>query len=365
MRKKVWNIAWILLMGGLVMTGCKQAPQAQMGANYSLMSVTTTDAETQSQYAATIQGRQDIDIYPQVAGTITKVCVSEGDVVTKGQSLFIIDQVPYQAALQTAKANLQAAKAALSTAQLTYNSKKELFDKKVVSAFDLQTAENSLLTAKAQVAQMEALELSARNNLSYTVVKSPSNGIVGTIPYRVGALVSASIPQALTTVSDNSEMYVYFSMNENQLLALTRQYGSAAKAIAEMPEVTLQLNDGSEYGLKGKVESISGVLDRQTGAVTLRAVFANPDRLLCSGATGNVIIPGIYKDAIVIPQAATVRLQDKIMVYKVVDGKAVSALITVAPNNDGQTYIVTGGLEAGEEIVAEGAGLVREGTQVK
>lgn len=366
MRKKISDVGLILLIGcGVAVTGCKQAPQTQMNAQYAVMNVTTTDETVQSNYSASIRGRQDIDIYPQVSGTITRLCVSEGEIVKKGQILFIIDQVPYQAALNTATANVEAAQASLSTAKLNYDSRKELYAKKVVSAYDLQTAENSWLSAKAQLAQMKAQEVNARNNLSYTEVKSPANGVVGTIPYRVGALVSANSAQPLTTVSDNSEMYVYFSMNENQLLELTRQYGSAAKAIENMPEVSLQLNDQSMYALKGKVESISGVIDRQTGTVTARAVFPNPDRLLVSGASGSLIIPSVYKDCIVIPQAATVKLQDKIMVYKVVDGKATSALITVAPNNDGQKYIVTDGLNAGEEIISEGAGLVREGTQVK
>ena len=216
-----------------------------------------------------------------------------------------------------------------------------------------------------QLAQAEAQELNARNNLSYTEVKSPSDGVVGMLPYRAGALVSASIPQPLTTVSDNSNMYVYFSMTENQLLAMSRQYKSMDEALENMPEVSLKLNDQSIYEQKGKIESISGVIDRKTGTVGVRAVFPNESRLLHSGASGNVLIPQAYKDCIVIPQGATVRLQDKTLVYKVVDGKAVSTLITVAEINDGREYIVLDGLKVGEEIVSEGAGLVREGTQVK
>ena len=231
--------------------------------------------------------------------------------------------------------------------------------------FNYKTSENSYLTAKAQLAQAEAQEVNARNNLSYTEVKSPSDGVVGMLPYRAGALVSASIPQPLTTVSDNSNMYVYFSMTENQLLAMSRQYKSMDEALKNMPEVSLKLNDQSIYEQKGKIESISGVIDRKTGTVGVRAVFPNESRLLHSGASGNVLIPQTYKDCIVIPQGATVRLQDKTLVYKVVDGKAVSTLITVAEINDGREYIVLDGLKVGEEIVSEGAGLVREGTQVK
>lgn len=270
-----------------------------------------------------------------------------------------------QSSLKDSPGKCRSGKAALATAELNYNSTKELFEKKVVSAFNLKTSENNYLTAKAQLAQAEAQELNARNNLSYTEVKSPSDGVVGMLPYRAGALVSASIPQPLTTVSDNSNMYVYFSMTENQLLAMSRQYKSMDEALENMPEVSLKLNDQSIYEQKGKIESISGVIDRKTGTVGVRAVFPNESRLLHSGASGNVLIPQAYKDCIVIPQGATVRLQDKTLVYKVVDGKAVSTLITVAEINDGREYIVLDGLKVGEEIVSEGAGLVREGTQVK
>ena len=344
---------------------CGQAPTARGEAEYSVMTISTSDVTIPSTHSATIRGRQDIAIYPQVSGTISKVCVKEGEVVRQGQLLFIIDQVPYEAALQTAVANVKSAEAALATAQLTYESKEELYKENVVSAFDLSTAKNSLLAAKAQLAQAKAQEVNARNNLSYTVVKSPSDGVIAMLPYRVGALVGPSIPQALTTVSDNSDMYVYFSMTENQLLAMSRQYKSMDEALKNMPEVSLKLNDQSIYEQKGKIESISGVIDRKTGTVGVRAVFPNESRLLHSGASGNVLIPQTYKDCIVIPQGATVRLQDKTLVYKVVDGKAVSTLITVAEINDGREYIVLDGLKVGEEIVSEGAGLVREGTQVK
>ena len=329
------------------------------------MKVEATDKELSTSYSATIRGRQDIDIYPQVSGTIEKLCVTEGQKVRRGQSLFIIDQVPYKAALKTAVANVEAARAALATAALTYNSNKELYAQKVVSEFSLKTAENAYLTAKAQLSQAEAQEISARNNLSYTEVKSPSDGVVGALPYRAGALVSPSLPQPLTTVSDNSDMYVYFSMTENQLLALTRQYGSMDEALKNMPQAELRLNDNSVYDKKGTIESIGGVIDRQTGTVVARVVFPNESRLLHSGASGTVVVPTTYKNCIVIPQEATVQLQDKTVVYKVVDGKAVSALITVAGINDGREYVVLDGLEVGDEIVSTGAGLLREGTQVK
>ena len=343
---------------------CGQAPTEQGPAQYGVTTIATTDREIQSNYSATIRGRQDIDIYPQVSGTISELRVTEGQSVSKGQTLFIIDQVPYKAALQTAEANVAAAKASVATAQLTYDSKKELFAKSVVSQYDLSTAENTLLTAKAQLAQAEAQRVNAANTLSYTVVKAPANGMVGTLPYRVGALVSASIPQPLTTVSDNSEMYVYFSMTENQLLNLTRKYGSIANTLKNMPDIQLQLNDGSIYDQTGRIESISGIIDTSTGSVQLRAAFPNKGGLLHSGGAGSIILPVNYTDCIVVPQVATFELQDKVYVYKVVDGKATSSMIDVEKINNGREYIVKSGLVPGDVIVAEGVGLLREGTPI-
>ena len=363
------NKKWLRLIGivgcTVWMASCKQATDAGVKPSFAIMEVKAADKELSTSYSATIRGRQDIDIYPQVSGTIEKLCVTEGQTVRRGQLLFVIDQIPYRAALKTAVANVEAARAAMATAELTYNSNKELYAQKVVSEFSLKTAENTYLTAKAQLTQAEAQEVNARNNLSYTEVKSPSDGVVGALPYRVGALVGANLPYPLTTVSDNSDMYVYFSMTENQLLALTRQYGSMDEALKNMPEVELILNDNSVYNKKGVIESISGVIDRQTGTVMARVVFPNESRLLHSGASGTVVVPSIYKDCIAIPQGATVQMQDKVVAYKVVDGKAVSTLITVAGINDGREYVVLSGLQSGDEIISEGAGLMREGTQVK
>lgn len=345
---------------------CKTETNNNESKGYSLAVINAdSNKEITTSYSASIEGKQDIDIYPQVSGYIEKLNVSEGDIVRKGEILFVIDQVPYKAALETAVANVESAKANLATAELTYKSTQALFAKKVVSDFNLQTTENAYLTAKAQLAQAKAQEVNARNDLSYTEVKSPSNGVVGMLPYRVGTLVNSNMPQPLTTVSDNSEMYVYFSMTENQFLSLVRQFGSLDKALQDMPAIQLQLNDGSVYEEKGKIESISGVIDKETGTVGVRAVFPNSSRLLHSGASGNVLIPSVYEKCIVIPQGATVQLQDKILVYKVVDGKAVSTLIKVAPVNDGKEYIVLDGLKPGDEIVSDGAGMIREGIQVK
>lgn len=342
--------------------GCVEAPVAAGPEHYAVQTVATSDREIPVYYSATVRGRQDIDIYPQISGTVSELCITEGQQVDEGQTLFIIDQVPYKAALQTAEANVVAAKAGVSTAKLVRDSKKQLFRRKVVSQFDLSSAQNQLLTAEAQLAQAEAQRVSAANNLSYTVVKAPSKGVVGTLPFRVGALVGPSAK--LTTVSDNSEMYIYFSMTENQLLNLTRRYGSTAATLQNMPDVQLQLSDGSLYDHSGRVESISGVIDASTGSVQLRAAFPNKNGLLHSGGSGNIILPSVYKDCIVIPQTATFEIQDKVYVYKVIDGKASSAMIDVEKITNGREYIVRSGLEPGETIVAEGVGLLREGTPI-
>jgi membrane fusion protein (multidrug efflux system) len=364
-RKK--NIAkqMMTIFCGAALAACGNAPAQMPESEYAVMSVTTSDKELTTNYSAAIRGRQDIDIYPQVGGTLTRLCVTEGQTVKRGQVLFIIDQVPYTAALRTAEANVAAAKASVATAQLTYDSKKELFDQKVVSQFDLTTAQNALLAAKAQLSQAEAQRVNAANNLSYTTVKSPADGVVGTLPYRVGALVSSAMAKPLTTVSDNSNMYVYFSMTENQMLNLIRKYGSKEKAIAEMPSLQLQLNDGSIYQEEGRIETISGVIDSSTGTVSLRAVFPNKSGLLTSGGSGAVVIPVKRENCIVIPQNITFETQDRVFVYKYEDGKTKSTPVEVTRVNGGQEYIVESGLKQGDVIVAEGVGLLRDDTPIK
>ena len=359
------KIIFTLLAVALLASSCKEQRQEASRQAYPVITVQKSAVEVTNDYPATIRGRQDIEIYPQVSGKIVKVAVTEGQRVSRGQTLFVIDQVAYRAALQNAEANVRAARAAAATARQTYVGKRELFEQKVVSEFELNTAHNAMLTAEAQLAQAKAQEVSARNDLSYTVVASPANGVVGTIPYRVGALVSSSSASPLTTVSDNSEMYVYFSMPENSMLALIRKYGSVDKTIKQMPAVQLRLNDGTLYGKQGRVESISGVIDRQTGAVSLRAAFPNTGGLLHSGGSGNVLITEGIGSALTIPQGATYELQDKVFVYRVVDGKAKSTRIEVTPLNEQKKYIVRSGLKPGDVIVAEGAGMLQDGVTVK
>ncbi|MBO5732416.1 MAG: efflux RND transporter periplasmic adaptor subunit [Alistipes sp.] len=361
MKKLFHNIAIIasLALG----TACAETVTEQQAASYEALKITLSDTEVESRFAASVRGRQDIDIVPQVSGTISKVCVSEGAVVKEGDKLFIIDQVPYKAALQSAEANVKAAEASVDNAKITLESKRKLYENNVISEYELHLAENQLLTAKASLLQAEAALTNAANNLSYTEVKSPANGVVGTIPFRVGALVGPSMGQALTTVSDNSEMYVYFSMNESQLLKLTRTHGTMEAAIAAFPKPVLQLSDGSIYEHEGYVESISGVINSSTGSVSIRAVFPNPGRILLSGSSANVIVRYFEADCIVIPCIATFELQDKVFVYMPVDGKAKAQMINVS-RYDGTHYIVREGLREGDTIISEGVAMLREGAAV-
>lgn len=348
----------------LCTAACKDAPQQARGASCETLTLAPVNRTLSREYTATVQGRQSVEIRPQVGGTITEVCIDEGAQVRRGQPLFIIDQVPYRAALETAVANVRSAEADLATARMTAESRQTLFDNKVVSAFDLQTAQNALLSAEATLAQAKANETNARNNLSYTVVKSPVDGVASMIPYRVGALVDSNIQTPLTTVSDDAEMYVYFSLTESQVLGLVREYGTLGETLKHLPAVSLRLSDGQPYAHTGRIDAISGTVSSGTGAVSLRATFPNPERMLRNGSSATLVFPYQRDSVLTVPQEATYEIQDKIFVYRVVDGRAVAAQITAFPVSDGREYIVESGLRAGDVIVAKGAGLLQEGTVV-
>lgn len=349
----------------LLLAGCQnQAPQQGSSTDYPLLTLKPEDRQLSVKYSAVIEGKQDVEIRPQVSGTITKVCVEEGARVRKGQVLFVIDQVPYQAALKQAEASVATAEANEATAKLTLEGKESLYQDKVISDFELRTARNNYRSAQAALMQAQAELINARNNLSYTEVKSPVDGYAGMTSYRIGALVSSSMTDPLIRVSDNSQMYVYFSMSEKQVLSLTAQYGSLDSALLSFPPIQLQLNDGSTYPHTGKIDVISGLIDKTTGTVSLRALFDNQEKRLMSGGSANVLIPYQQQQCIVIPQGGTYEIQNKIFAYKVVDGKAVSTPIEVFEINDGKEYIVESGLQAGDVIVSEGAGLLKDGTVV-
>ena len=354
-----------LLLGLLVFVSCQEKKQEKAALVYKTMKVERSSQAVKANYSATMKGREIVEVRPQVSGLITKILIAEGQDVRKGQALFVIDQVPYQAALNTAEASLKSAQAAEQSAQLTYDSKKQLRDQQVISDFEMQTTYQALLSAQAQVAQAQAQVVNARNSLSYTVVKSPVNGVAGMIPYHVGSLVSSSISEPLISVCDDSEMWVYFSLSEREVTDLTLQYGSLEKFMQGMPDVSLLLSNGKEYDVQGKVDAVSGIVDPKSGAVSVRAVFPNPQHLLRNGGTGTVVVSTVRDGVIVIPQTATFELQNKVFVYRVVDGKTSQTAIQVAPLDDGISYIVEEGLTEGDVIIAEGAGLLKDGLPIE
>ena len=358
-------ITAIICAATLVSCGQTQKQSTEKENYYETMTVSLSDRTLTTGYSAAISGVQTVEIRPQVSGMITDILIEEGENVQKGQVLFVIDQTPYKAAYEIAVANVKSAEASLSTARLILQSNKDLYAQDVVSEFDLMTAQNDLTEAEARLALCKAEEVNASNNLSYTEVRSPVNGVASMIPYRVGALVNSNITQPLVTVSDDSRVYAYFSMAENQMLDMVKQYGSLDNAIRQMPQVELIMSNGDRYEHTGKINAISGTISESTGSVSIRAVFSNRNHLLRNGGSGTIIIPTTLTGCMVIPQSATYELQDRIFVYKVVDGKASSTEIHIAPQNNGVEYIVTDGLEVGDVIVAEGAGLIKEGTPIK
>ena len=348
--------------------GSKGDASAAAGAAPALAveTITPGSIELETVFPSTIKGKTDIEVRPMVSGNITAVHVDEGQRVHKGQALFTIDQVPYQAAVDQAQASVNVASTAVQTAQISYDSNKALFDKNIISAHALQISANQLAQAKAQLAQAQAGLVNAQKNLSYTQVIAPSDGIVATIPLRVGALASPS-GLALTTVSDNSQVYAYFSLNEKQILDLTDGGASTLEAaIAAMPEVKLRLANGTVFPNPGKVATVSGVIDASTGSATVRALFSNNNNMLRSGSTGSVIMPMNQTDVIIVPQKATFEVQDRKFVYTVdADNVLHSTPIEVLGIQDGRNYVVTSGLNQGDRIVVEGVGVkARDGITI-
>ena len=332
---------------------------------FTVMTVSTTTSDQSTSYPATIRGTQDIEVRPQVSGFVVKLCVDEGATVRKGQALFQIDPTQYAAAVRQAKAAVEMAKANVNTLTLTEQNKKMLHEKQIISDFEYQSAINQLMSAKASLAHAEAQLVSANQNLSFCTVTSPSNGVVGTFPYRVGSLVSPSIAQPMTTVSEIGEMYVYFSMTEKELLNLTKAGGTLKEQLEKMPDVQLRLADESLYKYKGKIDAVSGVIDQSTGSVSMRAIFPNTDNILRSGGSGSVVFPYTMENIMIIPQSATVEIQDKKFVFVLqADNKVKNTEVTISSLNDGKNYIVTNGLKSGDKIVIEGVQKVRDGQEI-
>ena len=360
------NKVFITAAATLLLFSCGKKGGMQLGDNeYPVQRVETQNASMQTTYPATIKGVQDVEIRPKVAGFITKICVKEGQSVSAGQLLFVIDNATYQAAVRQAQAAVNTAQAQLNTAKLTYENNKQLYENKVIGDYQLQSAENTYTSAQAALAQAKASLASAKETLSYCYVKSPAAGVVGSLPYKVGALVSSSSASALTTVSNNSSMEVYFALPEKDVLAMGKDAGGAYAALEQLPAVHLQLSDGTTYAHEGKVVKMSGVIDPTTGTTQLIARFPNPERLLKSGGSGLIIIPKHDQNAIIIPQRVTTEVQNKIFVYVLGGGNKVKYTeITVDPQNDGMNYVVTSGLKPGDKYVTNGITKLSDGMEI-
>lgn len=356
---------WVLTAVMLTSCGSKSNKMGEASNDFAVETIQTTTADLKTSYPATIKGMQDIEIRPKVSGYLVKLLVDEGATVRKGQSLFLIDSEQYRATVKAAKAQIRVCRANIATQKLTVDNKRMLFKQNIISSYDLKMAENTLASYEAQLAAAEAQLQSAQDNLRWCTVTSPADGVVGSIPYRVGSLVSGQSAEALTTVSNISKMYVYFSMTEKQLLALTREAGGVNAAIKKMPAVSLVLSDGTTYSQSGTISTVSGVIDPSTGSVQMRATFDNAQHILRSGGTGSILIPTHASDAIMVPQSATFDVQDKKFVYVVNADKTVATReITVLPQNNGQTYVVASGLRAGERIVVDGVNQLKNGQKI-
>ncbi|MGP1625057.1 efflux RND transporter periplasmic adaptor subunit [Prevotella koreensis] len=362
-RDKILLFAFIVA----VLVSCGQKGNKDFGDNeFPVETVKSQSTSMQTSYPTSLKGIQDVEIRPKVAGFITQVCVKEGQAVGAGQLLFVIDNATYQAAVRQAQALVNTATAQCNTVKMAYENSIKLRENKVIGDFELQSAKNNYESAKAQLAQAQAGLASAKEMLGFCYVKSPTAGVVGTLPYKEGAMVSASSMPALTTVSNISTIEAYFSMTEKDILEMTKTAGSMQAAIDQYPELKLQLSDGSIYSEAGRLVKASGVVDAATGSVQMIARFPNPQRLLKSGASGSIVVPRSDNNAIVIPQSVTVEVQDKVFVYLLgKNNKVKYTEIKVDTQNDGKNYIVLSGLKAGDKYVTNGITKLTDGMEIK
>ncbi len=354
----------ILAAAVALLCSCGGSGTSSADIDYPVRTATSDSTVIETSYPATIKGVQDVEIRPKVSGFITEIRVHEGQPVSRGQVLFVIDNETYKAAMNQAEAAVVSAEASLSTAQLTYDNSQKLFDNNVIGSYELSSAKNACASAEAALAQAKANYAAAKQNYDFCFVTSPANGVVGELPYKVGALVSASDATPLTSVADISTMQVYFSMTEKAIIEMTRT-GSGASPVEMFPPITLQLADGTLYDHVGTVAAVSGVIDQATGSVLVRADFSNAERLLKSGGAGNVLLPHTATDIVIIPQTAVVEVQTEKFIYVVNDDNTVTyTAIGVDPNDDGINYIVTSGLTPGERYVTTGVTSLTDGKQI-
>jgi membrane fusion protein (multidrug efflux system) len=365
-----------ILAASIIIASCgnKNDQSAQAGGapqvkEYKTLTLQPKSTTLNTDYPASIQGQQNIEIRPRVEGYIDRIFVDEGAVVKKGQALFKISAPEYEQQVRTAEASIKSAQADLSTAKLAVNKVKPLVERGIISKYELESAQYTYESALASLAQANASLVNARTNLGYTTVTSPVDGVIGSIPFRLGSLVSSGTTDPLTTVSSIGNVYAYFALNEKALLDFTKTDNSDAsleQKIKKMPAVSLLLADGSSYNEKGRIETINGLINTETGSVNIRARFPNTKGIIRSGSSTTIRIPNEVKDVLLVPQSATFELQDKIFAVTVgKDGKTKNANITVLENPAGNYYVVTSGLQSGDQFVLEGVASLKDGTQIK
>lgn len=366
-------VLWVMLPIGLFMTACsqsnqKKAPGSEGIQSYQVITLKPRSATLNADYPASIQGLQNIEIRPKVDGFIEKIYVDEGTVVKKGQLLFKINAPQYEQDVRTAEAGIKTAEAEVNAANLQVNKVKPLVEKDIISHYELESAQFTLQSKQAALAQAKAALVNARVNLGYTTIVSPVNGVIGSLPYKLGSLVTSNTTEPLTTVYNTATVYAYFAMNEKQLLDFSSDssHTSLQYKINHMPKVSLILSNDSVYAHKGKIETVNGQINTATGSANFRAAFINPRGLLHSGSSATVRIPTQVKSAIVIPQNVTYQLQDKRFAYVVDDQhKVKNVMIEVMENTPGQFFVVTDGLKSGDKIIIESVSNIKDGTEIK
>ena len=364
--KKKNVLTWAMTLSTAVaLVACGGGVPAPTPESYETVTIKKENITVPMKFSAKLKGETDVTITPQVSGQLVKISVTEGDLVKKGQVLFIIGQRDAQLELQSAQANLQAAIAQENSARIEYESNKNLYEKKIVSKYTFETAENSYNQAKASVAQYRAQVNRAKVNLGYCTITAPVSGSIGEIPVRTGDQVSPSI--YLTTVSGNANMDAEFSLPETILsMMLSEGFNTDPSYLAKMsPEIGFIMKNGTEYDQKGKLTRATGVVNASTGTISLKVTFPNPKGQLYSGMQGNIVIPLKEEGVMVIPQEAVVKLQDKQQVFKVQpDSTVTSVEVTTQDIFDGEHYIALTGLKEGDRIVTVGANNLHEGQKV-
>ena len=366
----------LICIASLLLASCgssgQQGPQSsQQVQSYPVLDLQPRSIELTSSYPATLEGVQTVEIRPRVQGYITAMPVDEGDVVEKGEVLFQLNSEQYEQEVRSGKADVEAAKAAVNTAEDEVQRYQKLVDKDVVSNYQLQTAKNNLQSQKAALAQAEAALENARVNLSYTTIKSPTNGVMGSIPYRIGSLVNSTIAKPLTVISNISDMYAYFSMSERELLEMAQSVADEGgnktlqQRISDMPEVNLILPDNTKYNHQGTLRLASGLINTGTGSASFRATFRNPQQILRSGGSASVQIPFQQDSAIVVPKKSTFEIQNKRFVYTVTDSNTIeSTEISVLPISTKQLFVVESGVSQGDHIVSSGTQQLQDDAEI-